>query len=197
MIIHEKTRAPFGPVRIAQIALVAACSVQVIQAFPPAPFHTIYGDVRDEQGVLIPATGAAVVMYQGGIQRMREALTAANGADFNYELRMRMDMNRNLTSTYSSLVVSTASTFTLVVDIGGVSYHPIEITASTPTVGAPADRVRLDLTLGVDSDGDGLPDAWEESQLYLAGLLPGVDGWDLSLIDRDGDFDNDGLSNRI
>ncbi|GAA5117662.1 hypothetical protein JIN84_17045 [Luteolibacter yonseiensis] len=166
-----------------------------LQAFPPAPFHTIYGDVRDDQGALIPADGAAVVMSQGGVQKMREQLTAGNGADFNYQLRMRIDMGRNLTSSYSSLVVSTASAYTLSVDIGGVSYQPLEITAGTPTVGGPASRIRLDLTLGVDSDGDGLPDAWEESQLYQAGYLPGPDGWDLSLLDRNGDLDKDGLSN--
>jgi hypothetical protein len=51
------------------------------------------------------------------------------------------------------------------------------------------------LTLGVDRDGDGLPDAWEESQLYQGGILPGANGWDLSLIDRAGDFDRDGKSN--
>jgi hypothetical protein len=166
-----------------------------LQAFPPAPFHTIYGDVRDEQGVLIPATGAAVVMYQGGVQRMREQLTEGNGADFNYQIRMRIDMGRNLTASYSSLVVSTASAYTLSVDIGGVSYQPIEITATPPTVGGPASRTRLNLTLGVDSDGDGLPDAWEASQLYQAGYLPGENGWDLSLLDRNGDLDKDGLSN--
>jgi len=49
--------------------------------------------------------------------------------------------------------------------------------------------------LGEDKDGDGLPDAWEEWQLYIAGRRPGVNGWDLSLITRDGDFDGDGISN--
>jgi hypothetical protein len=47
----------------------------------------------------------------------------------------------------------------------------------------------------VDSDGDGLPDAWEEAQLYHGGKLPGENGWDLSLIDKAGDFDKDGVSN--
>jgi hypothetical protein len=62
-------------------------------------------------------------------------------------------------------------------------------------VGAAADRRRLDLTLGVDLDGDGLPDAWEEAQLYQAGERPGVNGWELSKLDRDGDYDGDGTSN--
>lgn len=134
-------------------------------------------------------------MYQGGSEKMRENLAAVSGADYNYQLRMRIDMGRSLTSSYSSLVVSTASAYTLVVHLAGVDYYPIEIASHTPTVGVPASRVRLDLTLGVDSDKDGLPDAWEESQLYQAGYLPGPNGWDLSLLDRDGDLDKDGLSN--
>lgn len=170
-------------------------SATQLHAFPPAPFHTIYGDVRDEQGFLIPANGATVVMSQGGTRIMREKLTAIDGADFNYQLRIRIDMGRTLTAAYSSLVVSAASSYTLAVDIGGVIYHPIEISTSPPKVGEPASRLRLNLTLGVDSDGDGLPDAWEEAQLYHAGYLPDENGWDLSLIDRDGDFDNDGVSN--
>jgi hypothetical protein len=123
----------------------------LLHAFPLAPFLAIYGDVRDEQGVLIPPTGAAVVMSQGGAQRMREPLTATSGADFNYQLRMRMDMNRRLTETHRSLVVSTASAYSLAVDIGGVLCHPIEITATPPTVESTTSRVRLNLTLGVDS----------------------------------------------
>lgn len=168
-----------------------------LQAFPPAPYHTIYGDVRDEYGVLLPADGSAIVMYQGGLEKMRETLTAVSGADYNYQIRMRIDMGRSLTSSYSSLVVSTASAYTLTINIGGADYLPIEIAARSPTVGSPASRVRLDLTLGVDSDHDGLPDAWEESQLYQAGYLPGPSGWDLALLDGAGDLDKDGLSNGV
>jgi hypothetical protein len=196
IISHKLLRGRFGRSGTGLVALAAVFWAQPLRAFPPAPFHTIYGDVRDDQGVLIPATGAAVVMSQGGVQRMREPLTAVSGKDFNYELRMRIDMGRSLTASYSSLVVSTASCYTLAVDIGGVLYHPIEITTTPPTVGAPAARVRMDLTLGMDSDGDGLPDGWEEAQLYQAGFLPGENGWDLALLDRDGDLDKDGLSNR-
>lgn len=55
--------------------------------------------------------------------------------------------------------------------------------------------MRLDLTLGEDSDGDGLPDAWEQWQLFQAGEFPGDGGWDLSKLNRSGDLDGDGQSN--
>jgi hypothetical protein len=58
--------------------------------------------------------------------------------------------------------------------------------------------VNLDLTLGEDLDKDGLPDTWEAWQLYQAGLYPDENGnWDLSLLDKNGDFDEDGQSNGL
>ena len=176
--------------------LLFLLAVSWVEAFPPAPYHTIYGDVRDEYGILVPANGVSVVMYQGAVEKMREPLIAVSGVDYNYQMRMRLDMSRSLTSAYSSLAVPTASAYTLMVQIGGVDYYPIEIAAHTPTVGSPASRVRLDLTLGVDANHDGLPDAWQEQQLYQAGYLPGANGWDLSLVPPGGDLDHDGASNQ-
>ncbi len=144
IMLNSKLR----PLVVSVLPAAAIFSALPLQAFPPAPYHTVYGDVRDEYGVLLPADGASVVMSQGGGEKMREPLTAGSGADYNYQLRMRIDMGRSLTSAYSSLVVSTASGYTLTINIGGADYYPIEITARTPTVGTPASRIRLDLTLG-------------------------------------------------
>ena len=66
-----------------------------------------------------------------------------------------------------------------------------EISAKAPTVGAAADRKRLDLTLGVDTDLDGLPDAWERSLLQRLGLPL----TDLGRITPDGVLEADGLTN--
>jgi hypothetical protein len=165
-----------------------------LQAYPPAPFHTIYGDVRDGFGVLIPADGAAVIVYKGGNEIMRQSLVAAAGTDFNYQIRLRIDMLRASTTIYSSVALTSGTVYTLAVSIGSQLYYPIEM-ATPPVIGSASARRRLNLTLGVDGDGDGLPDAWEEAQLYHGGLLPGENGWDLSLIDKNGDFDKDGVSN--
>jgi hypothetical protein len=65
--------------------------------------------------------------------------------------------------------------------------------------GAVADEFvgefRLDLNLGTDANRDGLPDAWQEWQLYQAGRRAGTPGWDINLITKTGDFDGDGISN--
>jgi hypothetical protein len=165
-----------------------------LQAFPPAPYYTVYGDVRDQYGVLIPADGAAVIVYKGSKEIMRQSLVAAEGTNFNYQMRLRIDMLRSSTTAYSSVALASGTVYTLAVSIGSQLYYPIEMT-TPPVIGSASVRRRLNLTLGVDSDGDGLPDAWEEAQLYHGGLFPGENGWDLSLIDKNGDFDKDGVSN--
>lgn len=179
------------PILLLALALTAFSNTR---AFPPAPYYTIYGDVRDAYGNLIPAGDASVILYQGDKEIQRELLTNPGQADHNYQLRLRIDMMRVATGSYSSIALRPDDAFTIAISVGGQLFYPLEI-AQNPSVGNPAERRRLDLTLGVDSDGDGLPDAWEEAQLYLAGYQTGEDGWDLSLIDRNSDFNEDGISN--
>ncbi|NDG72463.1 MAG: hypothetical protein EBY32_14450 [Proteobacteria bacterium] len=173
------------------LSIVIASSLNEAWAFPPAPYYSIYGNVRDEHGQLIPANGSTVVFFYNGGEHSRYSITSLGDADFNYEIRMKMDMNQSGTSVYDSLAVNSGVAYTVAIDIGGVLHYPIEI-STPPTIGNPADRRRLDLTLGADSDKDGLPDAWEKAQLFNAGLPT----TDLSLISPGGDFDKDGISDR-
>ena len=182
------------PLAVLAGVAVLAGSAPLLRAYPPEPHFTVYGDARDQYGTLIPAGSASVVLYADAKEMAREALTDIPGKDFNYQIRVRIDMLRQNSASYSSRALSTGKLFTMGIESGGQVFYPIEM-ATPPAVGNAADRRRLDLTLGVDSDGDGLPDAWEESQLYQGGILPGANGWDLSLIDRAGDFDRDGKSN--
>lgn len=181
-------------IRAFLVGLTFFLATIALHGFPPAPHYTIYGDVRDQYGVLLPADGSSVILYQGSREVLRQPLVESPTAPFNYQIRMRIDMFRPSTTSYSSLALRAGAEYTLAVNIGGQLFSPIEM-KTTPAVGSPAGRRRLDLTLGLDSDGDGIPDAWKESQLFHAGIQPGPDGWDLSLIDRDGDFDGDGISN--
>lgn len=165
-----------------------------LHAFPPAPFHTLYGMVRDENGNSLQVEGAQVVLYRGTTEVLRQTIGAGRLLDQNYQIRLRMDMFRPGTQTYTGLASSGGEPFSLAIILNNVVYHPIEM--STPrAVGLPGERIRLDLTLGVDTIGDGIPDAWKQSQLYAAGIPPDGNGWNLGLITRDGDFDGDGVSN--
>lgn len=174
--------------------LLAGGCASFAWAFPPAPFYTVFGDVRDEYGTLIHPEGAAVILSADGKEILRQALLDGSRG-YNYQLRLRIDLQRPGTAAYSSQALGVGTSYLLSVSVDGLTYLPIEM-ATPPSTGNPAGRTRIDLTLGIDSDGDGLPDAWEEAQLYHAGILPGPDGWDLSQITADGDFDGDGLTNR-
>lgn len=178
------------------VILAFACCCVPMTAFPPAPFFTLFGTVRDEQGQTLRIDGAVVVFYKNGVEVLRQNITERLESDFNYQLRLRMDMQRPGTVRYSDIANAAGTSFSLAILIHNIPYYPIEMSVAR-TVGSPGQRVRLDLTLGIDSDGDGIPDAWEQSQLYAAGFLPDANGWDLSKLDRNGDFDGDGLSNWV
>jgi len=163
-------------------------------AFPPAPYYTLYGMVRDQVGQTVTAEGAEVVLLKGGVEVGRTPITS-NRIDQSYELNMRLDQNRTGTTFYTDKAIAASGLFSLVVSMNGVLFYPIEVSGNL-TAGKGGERVKLDLTLGEDKDKDGLPDDWEAWQLYQAGLYPDENGiWDLSLLDKNGDFDKDGQSN--
>lgn len=165
------------------------------QGFPPAPYFALYGTVRDQVGQTVTADGAEVVLLKGSQEMGRTPITSGVRLDQNYELHMRLDQNRGGTTLYTEKAMAAQSPYSLAVNIGGVRYYPIEV-AGNLTTGKGGERVRLDLNLGEDSDGDGLPDVWEQWQLYQAGINPDENGnWPISLLDRNGDYDGDGISN--
>ncbi|BCX47404.1 hypothetical protein HAHE_13120 [Haloferula helveola] len=164
-------------------------------AFPPAPYDTIYGVVRDQVGKTIVAEGAELVLLKGADEVERVPIMADAWVDRNYELKIKIDANRPQTRIYNLAALPAQGLFSLAVDMNGSRFYPIETSAGLFSTGQGGEQRRLDLNLGLDSDGDGIPDVWEQWQLYQAGYSPGENGWDLSLIDRDGDFDSDGSSN--
>ena len=175
------------------LLLFFACTP--LRAFPPAPTYTLFGTVRDQVGQTLDVDGAEIVLLEGTAELGRTTI-ARSGVqlDQNYQLNIRLDALRAGTQTYVPAAVPAQGQFSLAVEIGGQRYYPIE--ASAPlTAGKGAERVRLNLTLGQDTDHDGLPDVWEQWQLFQAGFLPGANGWDLTKITRDGDLDGDGQSN--
>ena len=165
-------------------------------AFPPAPYYTLYGMVRDQVGQTVTAEGAVVILLKGGVEVGRTPITS-NRLDQSYELNLRIDQNRSGTTFYTDKAVAAGGLFSLVVSMNGEFFYPIAVSGNLPA-GKGGERVKLDLTLGEDRDKDGLPDTWEAWQLYQAGLYPDENGeWDLSLINPNGDFDKDGQSNLL
>lgn len=166
-------------------------------AFPPAPYYSIYGMVRDQVGHTITADGAEVILLKGGVEVGRTRIVSGQQLDQSYELQMRIDQSRTGTTLYHDKAIVAQGLYSLAVAMNGSLFYPIEV-AGTLKAGKGGERVRLDLNLGEDTDRDGLPDAWEAWQLYQAGHDPDENGnWNLSLIDAASDFDQDGQSNLL
>lgn len=165
------------------------------EAFPPAPYYTLYGMVRDQVGQALPGDDIVLLLLKNGQEVARTPVVTGTLPDQNYELNIRLDMARSGTLVYDPTAIASGSIYSVAVLMNGQRYYPIE-TNGTLTAGRGGERVHLDLNLGIDSDGDGIPDIWEEWQLYQAGYSPDGNGhWPINLITRDGDLDRDGMSN--
>lgn len=170
---------------------LVALSVGVAQAYPPAPAHRLYGMVRSEQGAPLIAQQGTVIFSRGTQEVTRGFTDPTLGAGINYELNVPMDAGL-FGNLYQPDAIVAGTAFSIRVIIDGVSFVPIQMTGNTHKIGQPAESTRLDLSLGVDTDGDGLSDAWEQSLINsdTTGRLH-----TLADVTPDGDIDGDGLTN--
>ena len=173
------------------LLLTAVLLGATARAYPPAPDHVLYGTVRDELGRPLAVGSAVVIVSHAAGEIARTQIAPGTEVGVNYQVRLPVDLG-SVGAVYKPTALLPTSPFTIRVLRGGVVYLPIEVARVGPTLGEPGKRTRLDLTLGVDSDNDGLPDAWERA-----------------LIDRDttgrvrtladvkagDDLDGDGLTN--
>lgn len=130
-------------------------------AFPPAPHHTLFGVVKNRLGNPLQGGEATLILSGPNGEVMRGPVDPSIAAGINYTLRVAQDSNRT-SQLYHPTAMLPASPFTIRVVIGNSSYLPIQMQGQVRTLGEAAGSTRLDLTLGEDGDGDGLPDAWEQ-----------------------------------
>ena len=129
-------------------------------AYPPAPFHLFYGMLRDEYGTPINYAGADVFLETSA--GLKIATRVIPGIEQSANYRMEIPMVSGLSGpTYHPTALRPMAPFRIKVRVGGVVYVPMEMAGNFRNLGQPGKRTRLNLTLGQDSDGDGLPDAWE------------------------------------
>jgi len=149
-------------------------------AFPPAPHHVIYGVVRDDYGTpLLTADAQVVLQTPSGVQ-LKGSVVAGIVPGLNYQIDVPMDAGLT-PDAYEPSALLPEAPFKICVVIGQTTNTPIEMIGNFDSLGQPGQRTRIDLTLGVDANGDGLPDAWEQayltalgSNLTLANLRPGM-----------------------
>jgi hypothetical protein len=169
------------------LIVAALLLVSPALAFPPAPHHTVYGMVRNQFGDPINIFPSDVFLETPSGVQLRAGLSTGLEPGVNYRLEVPMDSG-TAADLYKPTALQPFFQFRLKVQIGRTTYLPIEMAGNFSQIGQPSQKTRLDLTLGVDSDGDGLPDAWEQS-------LIAIYGGTLASIDPNGDNDGDGISN--
>ncbi|MDA7624798.1 hypothetical protein N8697_01370 [bacterium] len=173
--------------KMIKLILIATLLLPVmVDAFPPAPHHTFYGMVRDEYGR--PLEGEKVeVLFEASTGRViRADVAPSTTPGINYWLVVPMDSGATA-NLYHPAAMRMAMPYKIRVRIGARVYLPIEMVGDLGKMGQPGEETLLNLTLGEDTDGDGLPDAWERALL--------AQGQGLGDINPNDDTDGDGMSN--
>ena len=179
------------PTRHIQICLLAAglalaALPPAARAFPPAPHHLIYGLVRDQYGTPLMSTDTIVMLQTPTGTQLTTTIAPGFIPGVNYQLDVPMDAGIT-PDVYSRLALITAAPFKMYVITGTTTNVPIQMTGNYSQLGQPGKQTRVDLTLGVDANGDGLPDAWEYAFLAALG-----GNYTLSDITTNADLAHDG-----
>ena len=157
-----------------------------IGAFPPAPHHTFLGMVRDEMGRPLEGEKVKVLFETSSGRVVQTGVRPSSTPGINYKLKIPMDSG-STDDLYHPVAMRYTMPFKIRVQVGFKVYLPIEMIGDLSSIGEPGKNTLLNLTLGVDSDGDGLPDAWERALL--------AKGKDIGDINPEDDTDGDGMSN--
>ncbi|MGO9200809.1 MAG: hypothetical protein ACLQM8_09750 [Limisphaerales bacterium] len=161
-------RRPVFPSGTFALAVAAAVFLPLAApAFPPAPHHLIYGTVRDEYGTPLMTSQAQVILTTPTGVWLTAAVAPGIAFDENFELDVPMDAGLT-PDPYEPSALLPSAPFTMLVVIGETTNVPIQMTTNYLRMGQPAQETRIDLTLGTDTNGDGIPDQWELE--YLAAI---------------------------
>jgi len=108
----------------------------------------------------------------------------------NFALYVPIDDGRD-TNRYSRTAMRKGEVVSIVVQ-DTYGQKTIMESNAVPAVTVPGDIILVNITAGTDTDGDGLPDEWEQ-ELLNWGSNPGASNiWDIT---PTGDYDGDGQSN--
>ncbi len=175
-------------VKLLLLLMLAALSLPT-WAYPPAPPHQIFGMARGVDGTPLMDHAIRVVLETDAGVTVSGTISPNLQPGVNFELIVPMDAGVT-PDPYIPNALTPLVPFRIWVIIGTTTNLPIEMTGSFANLGEPGESTRIDLTLGEDTDGDGLPDAWEEIVIAMLG-----GGLTLGDITPGGDADGDGMSN--
>lgn len=165
--------------RRALLAVVVAVfslqlSTLILSAFPPALPHTIYGMARDEYGNPLATNATITLTTTAGVSISCKVLPGLEPG-VNYRLVIPMDTAIR-SDFYKPVALQATVPFRLRVTINSATFLPLEMSGDASLLGQPGKQTRMDLTLGEDTNGNGLPDAWERAIIAAR-------GWNVNLAD--------------
>lgn len=155
------------------LLMVALCSFSFqlstffLSAFPPALPHTLYGMARDEYGNPL-RTNATIVLTTSSGATVTAVVNPDDEPGVNYRLVVPLDAAVK-SDAYKTGALQGSVPFRLHVKMNNATFLPLEMTGDYSLLGQPGKRTRIDLTLGEDTNGNGLPDAWERAMLAARG----------------------------
>jgi hypothetical protein len=177
------------------VTCVLLMLASLASAFPPAPTFTIHGVARDPFGWSLRATDrATVVLKVNGTVIATAPVSESARAGENFRLAVPMDTRPS--DPYRTGAQTTGNLFSIEVRLPKTTMPVAFLNASQNKVGKPGEMLFVDFTIGEDSDGDGIPDAWEWWQLSEMGIGPGDPLWSLNTFGK-GDFDGNGTPDYI
>ena len=153
---------------IARVLAMVGCGACAL-AFPPLPHHTVFGLVRDELGTPLTAPGGEITLETLSGTTLKTVVAPGAAAGVNYRIEVPIDAGLTSDAYLPSAMQPTAP-FRMKVKLGTRTYVPMEMKVDWARLGQPAEQSRVDLTLGEDTDGDGLPDAWERMMIQSGKL---------------------------
>jgi hypothetical protein len=158
----------------ALFAFILHHSAFIVSAFPPALPHTIFGMARDEYGNPLRTNAIIVLTTSSGLS-VSTRVDPELEPGVNYRLVVPLDSGVK-SDAYKTGALSASVPFRIRVTINNATFLPLEMTGDYSLLGQPGKQTRIDLTLGEDTNGNGLPDAWERAILAAR-------GWTNSLAD--------------
>lgn len=175
---------------VASVIAGVGCAMLPSAAFAgiPQPMCVYYGQALNAYG-LPYMQDAEVILRHGTKEIARHKISGTLSPGVNFALNVHLDDGRG-TGHYSSRALNSGDLVSIVVSDRG-SEQTIMENQAVPAVGQPGELILRNVTAGVDSDGDGLPDAWKEELIaWSGGRLQ-----DLADVRPEDDFDGDGVSN--
>lgn len=149
------------------IAALLLCAATVASAFPPALPHTIFGMARDEYGNPLRTNAVIVLTTSSGLS-VSARVDPELEPGVNYRLVVPLDSGVK-SDAYKTGALQASVPFRIRVTMNNATFLPLEMTGDYSLLGQPGKQTRIDLTLGEDTNGNGLPDAWERAILAARG----------------------------